>query len=297
MSLIYGLVARGSVILAEHTNSTGNFTQGQLHLEPHNPLPCPRHALCCSCRTFGALKPGILNPYGRLLFFRTRYLFHYICEDGLTYMCMADDSFNRRIPFAFLQDIKERFLTAYGRDRPHSALPYGMNEFSKTIAKQMVCLCKRILIQIVWSVQERGTRRPHLRDWIGRAVELTLLRTLNVYTYLYTLVSIILILSFGLRMIWTSKEYYSTNPNADRLKQVHGEIEQVKDVMVHNIGMYIGKADLKRDFGQSLLSISSFSRSDLVESGQSWNVERSNVYDNTRNLGSSMRNSRLARLL
>ncbi|KAG0256270.1 hypothetical protein DFQ27_005807, partial [Actinomortierella ambigua] len=30
-------------------------------------------------------------------------------------------------------------------------------------------------------------------------------------------------------------EYFSTNPNADRIKQVQGEIEQVKDVMVHNI--------------------------------------------------------------
>lgn len=54
-------------------------------------------------------------------------------------MCMADDSFGRRIPFAFLQDIKEKFLTQYGRERALSSLvPYGMNEFSKTIAKQMV---------------------------------------------------------------------------------------------------------------------------------------------------------------
>lgn len=54
-------------------------------------------------------------------------------------MCMADDSFGRRIPFAFLQDIKERFLADYSRERAlDSVVPYGMNEFSKTIAKQMV---------------------------------------------------------------------------------------------------------------------------------------------------------------
>jgi hypothetical protein len=29
MSLIYGLVARGSTILAEHTNSNGNFASGK----------------------------------------------------------------------------------------------------------------------------------------------------------------------------------------------------------------------------------------------------------------------------
>lgn len=35
-----------------------------------------------------------------------------------------------------------------------------------------------------------------------------------------------------------NQEYFSTNPNADRIKQAQGEIEQVKDVMVHNIGKY-----------------------------------------------------------
>lgn len=66
------------------------------------------------------------------------HLFHYICEDGLTYMCMADDSFGRRIPFAFLQDIKERFLERYGKDRALEAPPYGLNEFSRVLSKQMV---------------------------------------------------------------------------------------------------------------------------------------------------------------
>ncbi|CAG8509018.1 3910_t:CDS:2, partial [Dentiscutata heterogama] len=82
-------------------------------------------------------------------------------------MCMADDSFGRRVPFAFLQDIKERFLATYSKDRIDEAPTYGLNEFCKVIAKQM--------------------------------------------------------------------EYFSSNPEADRLKKVHGEIEQVKDVMVHNI--------------------------------------------------------------
>ncbi|KAI8582059.1 hypothetical protein K450DRAFT_228829 [Umbelopsis ramanniana AG] len=143
MSLIYGLVAHGFVILAEHTNSTGNFAQ-----------------------VTQAILEKIPPNNSKLTYVYDRYLFHYICEDGLTYMCMADDSFGRRTPFAFLQDIKEKFLTAYDRDAALNAPIYGMNEFSKVIAKQME---------------------------------------------------------------------YSTNPGANKLKQVHGEIEQVKDVMVHNI--------------------------------------------------------------
>ncbi|KAF9916873.1 hypothetical protein FBU30_001111 [Linnemannia zychae] len=145
MSIIYALVARGNLILAEYTNSSGNFTT-----------------------VTEAILEKIPPNNSKLTYIYDRYLFHYICEDGLTYMCMADDSFGRRIPFAFLQDIKEKFLTQYGHERALSSLvPYSMNEFSKTIAKQM--------------------------------------------------------------------EYFSTNPEADRIKQVQGEIEQVKDVMVQNI--------------------------------------------------------------
>ncbi|KAF9963273.1 Vesicle-associated membrane protein [Mortierella alpina] len=145
MSIIYALVARGSLILAEYTNSSGNFTT-----------------------VTEAILEKIPPNNSKMTYVYDRYLFHYICEDGLTYMCMADDSFDRRIPFAFLQDIKHKFLEQYGRERAlESLLPYSMNEFSKTLAAQM--------------------------------------------------------------------EYFSTNPNADRIKQVKGEIEQVKDVMVQNI--------------------------------------------------------------
>jgi hypothetical protein len=54
---------------------------------------------------------------------------------------MADDSFGRRTPFAFLQDIKEKFLATYDRQSALNAPIYGMNEFSKVIAKQMVRPC------------------------------------------------------------------------------------------------------------------------------------------------------------
>ena len=39
-----------------------------------------------------------------------RYIFHYIVADGITYLCMADESFGRRIPYAFLDNIKNRFV-------------------------------------------------------------------------------------------------------------------------------------------------------------------------------------------
>ncbi|KAI9320113.1 synaptobrevin domain-containing protein [Dichotomocladium elegans] len=144
MSLIYAVVAHEAVILAEHSNSSGNFgqvTQAILEKIPPN--------------------------NSKLTYVYDSYLFHYICEDGITYMCMGDNAFGRRIPFAFLQDIKEKFLNTYGKERAIHSPPYGLNEFSRVLAKQM--------------------------------------------------------------------EYFSTNPGSDRLRQVHGEIEAVKDVMITNI--------------------------------------------------------------
>ncbi|CAG8538452.1 4752_t:CDS:2 [Diversispora eburnea] len=158
MSLIYGLVARGSVILTEFTSSSGNFAQ-----------------------VTQAILEKIPPNNSKLTYVYDRqdksflYLFHYICEDGLTYMCMADDTFGRRIPFLFLQDIKERFLATYSKERATTALPYGLNEFSKVIAKQM--------------------------------------------------------------------EHFSDVSQADRIKKVHGEIEQVKDVMTRNIEQVLERGE------------------------------------------------------
>eukprot|EP00003_Mantamonas_plastica_P014649 TRINITY_DN2532_c0_g3_i2.p1 TRINITY_DN2532_c0_g3~~TRINITY_DN2532_c0_g3_i2.p1 ORF type:complete len:204 (-),score=63.99 TRINITY_DN2532_c0_g3_i2:141-752(-) len=96
-----------------------------------------------------------------------KHTFHYTVSDGLVYLCMTDADFGRRIPFAFLDDIKNRFVSEYG-DRGRTALAYAMNEsFSKVLQKQM--------------------------------------------------------------------EYYSNNPSADRIMQVRGEIDEVKNVMVQNI--------------------------------------------------------------
>lgn len=59
-------------------------------------------------------------------------------EDHITYLCMADEEFGRRVPFAFLEDIKNRFKAAYG-DRGRTALAYGMNaDFSRVLQNQMV---------------------------------------------------------------------------------------------------------------------------------------------------------------
>eukprot|EP00163_Fabomonas_tropica_P027286 TRINITY_DN5210_c0_g1_i5.p1 TRINITY_DN5210_c0_g1~~TRINITY_DN5210_c0_g1_i5.p1 ORF type:complete len:261 (+),score=73.83 TRINITY_DN5210_c0_g1_i5:488-1270(+) len=142
--IIYSLVARGSTVLAEFTTTSGNFTT-------------------VTRRILDKIPP----EDSKMSYVYDRHIFHYVVEDGIVYLCMADEEFGRRLPFAFLDDIKNRFKSSYGA-RASTALAYGMNEdFKRVLQKQM--------------------------------------------------------------------DYYTNNPNADRLNKVRGEIDEVRSVMVHNI--------------------------------------------------------------
>ena len=51
--------------------------------------------------------------------------------------CMCDQGFGRRIPFAFLEDVRERYLTRFS-DSAQSAPAYAHNaEFSKVLEERM----------------------------------------------------------------------------------------------------------------------------------------------------------------
>ena len=66
-----------------------------------------------------------------------KYVFHYIVDNDVIYMCMADKDSKRRIPFAYLNDIKARFEEMYGATIK-TAVEMNMNEeFSKVMEKRM----------------------------------------------------------------------------------------------------------------------------------------------------------------
>ena len=120
MTILYSLVARGKTVLSEFTFTSGNFpTITRLLLAK---IDCGRD--------------------GKVSYVYDQYVFHYLCDDGILYLCMCDDDQHqkRRIPFAFLDDIKSRFLDAHGEER-HTAIAFAMNhEFSRVLRRQMdVC--------------------------------------------------------------------------------------------------------------------------------------------------------------
>lgn len=153
MAILYGLVARGTVVLAEHSaTSTNAGTIARQILE----------------KISGATDTHVSYS-------QDRYVFHVKRTDGLTFLCVADDSLGRRIPFVFLEDIHQRFVRTYGC-AVLIAQAYAMNdEFSRVLSQQM--------------------------------------------------------------------EYYSSDPHANRINGLRGEMNQVRNVMVQNIDKVLDRGD------------------------------------------------------
>ena len=82
MAIVYALVARGTVVLAEFAAVSGNA--GAVARRILEKLPAEAEA--------------------RLCFAQDRYIFHVLRSpaDGLTFLCMASDTFGRQFPLSLL---------------------------------------------------------------------------------------------------------------------------------------------------------------------------------------------------
>ncbi|KAM4696874.1 vesicle-associated membrane protein 7 [Rhinophrynus dorsalis] len=114
MAILFAVVARGTTILAKHAWCGGNFLE-----------------------VTEQILAKIPSENNKLTYSHGNYLFHYICQDRIIYLCITDDDFERSRAFNFLNEIKKRFQTTYG-SRAQTALPYAMNsEFSSVISAQL----------------------------------------------------------------------------------------------------------------------------------------------------------------
>ncbi|XP_041359054.1 vesicle-associated membrane protein 7-like [Gigantopelta aegis] len=158
MPLLYAVVARGTTVLAKYASCAGNFSEVTEQI---------------------LAKIGPDNT--KLTYSHGSYLFHYICEDNIIYLCITDDEFERSRAFLFLNEIKRRFHSQYGV-RAQTALPFAMNsEFSRVIASQMryfteekpdqlskvedqVDELKGIMVKNIDQIADRGERLELLVD-------------------------------------------------------------------------------------------------------------------------------------
>lgn len=113
--MFYACVARRTVILAEHAQESSTVASAAKRVLERLPA-----------------------RDGKVSYTQDQYVYHIVVDQGITFLCVADDSFGRGVPYAFLQDIEERFFQAYG-GTAQAALPYAFNdEFARVIA-QKVC--------------------------------------------------------------------------------------------------------------------------------------------------------------
>ncbi|XP_061367168.1 vesicle-associated membrane protein 722-like [Gastrolobium bilobum] len=114
-SLIYSFVARGTVILAEHTDFAGNFVD---------------IALQCLQRLPASNTKFTYNTDG--------HTFNYLAHDGFTYCVVVVESVGRHIAMAFLERIKEDFTNRYGGGKAATAAAKSLNkEFGPKLKEHM----------------------------------------------------------------------------------------------------------------------------------------------------------------
>ena len=105
MTILYALVARGTTVLAEFTSTSGNFPT-----------------------ITRVLLGKIPEEDGKMSYVYDQFVFHYVVENKITFLCMADEDAKRRVPFAFLDDIKVRERVVARRRRSlHSSLSRGVS--------------------------------------------------------------------------------------------------------------------------------------------------------------------------
>jgi len=118
MSLLTALVARGSIIIAEHQAPGGrDFTHATQTILSKIP---PNNS--------------------KLTYAWEQYQFHYISEGGFVYLVMANDSAGRKMSFAFLVELQRKFteLPSSSSAALSSTPAYGLQgTFSPTISSLM----------------------------------------------------------------------------------------------------------------------------------------------------------------
>ncbi|KAJ0581246.1 putative Longin domain, v-SNARE, coiled-coil domain-containing protein [Helianthus annuus] len=114
-SLIYSFVARGTVILSEYTEFTGNFTS--IAAQCLQKLPATNNKFTYNC---------------------DGHTFNYLVEDGFTYCVVAVESIGRQVPIACLERIKDDFTKKYGGGKAATATANSLNkEFGPKLKEQM----------------------------------------------------------------------------------------------------------------------------------------------------------------
>jgi len=157
--ILFSLIARGTVVLAEYSTVTGN-AQFIAH----------------------RILEKIPSVDTRVSYAQERHMYHILVNDGIAFLCMAEEGFGRRIPYAFLEDIKNEFFATYGTAALNAVAYEYDTEFSRRMQEKMeyfsnnpnadainrvrggIADVKNVMIENIEKVLERGERFELLVD-------------------------------------------------------------------------------------------------------------------------------------
>ncbi|XP_010259650.1 PREDICTED: vesicle-associated membrane protein 724 [Nelumbo nucifera] len=114
-SFIYSFVARGTMILAEYTEFTGNFPA--IASQCLQKLPSGNNKFTYSC---------------------DHHTFNFLVEDGYAYCVVAKESVGKQVSIAFLERMKADFKKRYGGGKADTAIAKSLNkEFGPVMKEHM----------------------------------------------------------------------------------------------------------------------------------------------------------------
>lgn len=160
-TLIYSFVARGTIILAEYTEFTGNFTS--IAFQCLQKLPATNNKFTYNC---------------------DGHTFNYLVEDGFIYCIVAIESAGRQLPNAFLERVKDDFTRKYAGGKASTASAKSLNrEFGSKLKEHMrycvdhpeeisklskvkaqVSEVKGVMMENIEKVIDRGAKLDDLTD-------------------------------------------------------------------------------------------------------------------------------------
>ncbi|XP_066919357.1 uncharacterized protein [Clytia hemisphaerica] len=116
MSIYYALVARGPIILVDFTEHHGNFEQ----------------------ITTKILQSIDTSQDSKCSYTSESYVFHVMISQGLVFLCMADESMGKTMPYGYLAEIKNKFMGGTLRERAFHCNAYELkHDFSPVLMQQM----------------------------------------------------------------------------------------------------------------------------------------------------------------
>lgn len=114
-SFIYSFVARGTMVLSEYTEFTGNFP-----------------AISASCLQ------KLPSSNNKFTFNCDHHTFNFLVQDGYAYCVVAKESVGKQISIAFLERVKADFKKRYGGGKADTATAKSLNkEFGPVMKEHM----------------------------------------------------------------------------------------------------------------------------------------------------------------